>query len=218
MLLFLFSSCCIPSLGKRAYGKTGIKKFQDRGKTGLGKELTQMHNMEVFCPVTGDLLTKEERKKAIASLMFLKEKRDHSVKARMCANGQKQRGDWTNQDMTSPTMSTEAAFIIMVVNVYKGCNVACFNIPGTFLHADSDKDITRILKGRLAELMVQIAPNLYRKYKSVDRKGMAIFYIEIQKAIYGLLRSALLFYKKLVANLESNWFMLNPYYRCAAKK
>jgi hypothetical protein len=53
----------------------------------VSKELTQMHNMEVFCFVTKDLLTKEEGTKAFASLMFLKKKRDHSVKARMCADG-----------------------------------------------------------------------------------------------------------------------------------
>jgi hypothetical protein len=42
-----------------------------------------------------------------------------------------------------------------------------------------------ILKGRLAELMVQGAPNLYRKYISVDRKRTAIFYLKMQNAIYG---------------------------------
>jgi hypothetical protein len=65
----------------------GIRKFQDRGRAGVSKELTKMHNMEVFCLVTRDLLTKEERTKAVASLMFLKEKRDHSAKARMCTSG-----------------------------------------------------------------------------------------------------------------------------------
>jgi hypothetical protein len=43
--------------------KAGMKKFQDRGKAGVSKELTQMHNMEVFCPVRRDFLTKEERTK-----------------------------------------------------------------------------------------------------------------------------------------------------------
>jgi hypothetical protein len=75
-----------------------------------------------------------------------------------------------------------------------------------------------ILKGKLAELMVQITPNLYRKYISVDRKGTAIPYIKMQKAINGLLRSALLFYKKLVADLESIGFMLNPYDPCVMNK
>ncbi len=69
--------------------KAGIKKFQDRGKAGVSKELTQMHDMEAFHPVTRDLLTKEEWTKVVASLMFLKEKRDHLVKGRICTNGPK---------------------------------------------------------------------------------------------------------------------------------
>ena len=93
-----------------------------------------------------------------------------------------------------------------------------FDIPGAFLHADLDEDITMILKGRLAELMVKVAPNLYRKYIFVDAKGLAILYVKMQKALYGLLRSALLFYNKLVANLESNGFVLNPYDSCVANK
>ena len=42
-----------------------------------------------------------------------------------------------------------------------------------------------ILKERLAKLMVQVAPNLYRKYISVDRKGMTILYIKMQKPSMG---------------------------------
>ncbi len=104
-----------------------------------------------------------------------------------------------------------------MINAHKEHDVACFDIPGAFLHVDSDKDITMILKGRLAELMVKVAPNLYRKYISMDAKGSAILYVKMQKAIYGLLRSALLFYKKL-ANLESTGFKVNPYDPCVAHK
>ena len=136
----------------------------------------------------------------------------------MCADSQKQRGDWTKQETTSPTVSTEAVFITAVIDAHKEHDVACFDIPGAFLHADSDKDITMILKGRLAELMVKVAPNLYRKYISVDAKGSAILYVKMQKAIYGLLRSALHFYKKLVSDLESTGFKVNPYDPCVANK
>ena len=54
----------------------GIKKFWKKGKAGVTKELTQMHNMDVFCPVARELLSKEERAKAVESRMFLKEMRD----------------------------------------------------------------------------------------------------------------------------------------------
>jgi hypothetical protein len=97
-----------------------------------------------------------------------------------------------------------------VINAHEERDVACFDIPGAFLHADSDEDITMILKGRLVELMAKVAPNLYRKFISVDAKGLAILYIKMQKAIYGLFRSALLFYKKLVSDLKSTGFKVNP--------
>ncbi len=107
--------------------------------------------------------------------MFLKEKRDSSIKARMYADGHKQKdGTWAKQDTTSPTVAMESVFITAVINVHEGRNVACFDISGAFLHADVDKDITMVLKSRLAELMVQVAPNLYRKYITVNRKGTAI--------------------------------------------
>ena len=134
--------------------------------------------------------------------MFLKEKRDSLVKARMCTDGCKQKdGIWLKQETTMLTVATESVFLTAVIDVHEGHDVACFDIMGVFLHADVDKDITMVLKGRLAELMVQVAPNLYRKYITVDRKGTAILYVKMQKALYGLLRSALLFYnKKLMAD------------------
>ena len=180
----------------------GIKKFKEKqGKAGVTKELTQMHDMNVFCPIEVESLTYDEKKKTLSLLVILKEKRDSSVKARMCADGRKQKdGTWSKQETTSPTVATELVFITAVIDTHEGRDVACFDISGAFLHANVDEDITMVLKGRLAELMVQVAPNLYRKYITVDRKGVAILYVKMQKALYGLLRSALLFYNKLVAD------------------
>jgi hypothetical protein len=105
-----------------------------------------------------------------------------------------------------------------VIDAHKRQDVGCFDIPGAFLHADCNEDITMVLKGRLAELMVQVAPNIYRKYITVDKKNTAVLYVKMQKALYGLLRSALLFYRRLVSNLERDGFFLNPYDPCVANK
>jgi hypothetical protein len=43
-----------------------------------------------------------------------------------------------------------------------------------------------------------------------------LIYVKMQKALYGLLRSALLFYKKLVKDLEDYRFEINPYDPCVA--
>ncbi len=126
--------------------------------------------MSVFHPVKVEALTYNERKKALLLLMFLKEKRDSLVKAPMCADGRKQKdGTWLKQDITLPMVATESVIITAIIDVHKGHDVPCFDIPGAFLHADVKEDITMVLKGRLAELMVQIGPNLYRKYITLNR-------------------------------------------------
>jgi hypothetical protein len=191
-----------------------VKKFKQQGEDALTKELRQPQ-----CPIHGHSLTKEEKRKAISSLMFLKEKQDKSIKGRACADGRKQHNDWpTKQDSTSPTVSTESVFITAMIDAHKERDVGCFDIPGAFLHADSNEDIIMTLKGKLAELMVQVAPNIYQKYVTVDRRGTPILYVKIKKALYGLLRSALLFYHKLVNDLAGAGFVLNPYDPCVTNK
>jgi hypothetical protein len=133
-------------------------------------------------------------------------------------DGSKQRGNWTKHESTLPKVAMELVFITAVMDAHEGRDVVCFNIPGAFLHADSDKGITMILKGRLAELMEQVTPNLYRKYITVDRKGMTILCAKMQKAMYGLLGSALLFHSNLVVDVENAGFTLNQYNPCVANK
>jgi hypothetical protein len=91
-----------------------------------------------------------------------------------------------------------------------------FDIPGAYLHTETNEDVIMVLEGPLAELMVKVVPSLYRKYITTNSKGKALLYVKMQKALYGLLRSALLFYKKLVKDLENYGFEINPYDPCIA--
>ncbi len=51
---------------------------------------------------------------------------------------------------------------------------------------------------------------------TVDRKGTPILYVKLQKALYGLTRVSLLFYRKLQKELEQYGFEVNPYNLCIA--
>ena len=75
-----------------------------------------------------------------------------------------------------------------------------------------------LLKGKLAELMVQIDPNIYQKYIITSSKGGPMLYVRLSKALHGLLQSALLFYRKLCSELEDHGFTVNPYDPCVANK
>ena len=59
---------------------------------------------------------------------------------------------------------------------------------------------------------------MYRKYVTTGPNGEPILYVRLLKALYGLLKSALLFYKKLQGELEKMGFEVNPYDPCVANK
>ena len=136
--------------------------------------------------------------KALSSLLFLKEKQTGKIKGRACINGAPQRAYIPREEATSPTVSTESTFITASIAAHEHRKVKCYDIPSAFVNTAVDKDILMVLKSNLAEMMVQIAPQVYRKYVTVDRKETPIFYVKLQKkALYGLMRASLMFYRKL---------------------
>jgi len=70
----------------------------------------------------------------------------------------------------------------------------------------------------LAELMVQVAPSLYCKYVTSNAKGNPILYVQLEKTVYDMMKSALPFYRKLIADLKSLGYEINPYDTRVANK
>ena len=69
----------------------GLKIFGNKANVAVQKELSQIHAMDTYEPIMKSLLTMEDRRKALASLMFVTEKRNGYIKARKVADGSKQR-------------------------------------------------------------------------------------------------------------------------------
>ncbi len=84
--------------------------------------------------------------------------------------------------------------ITATINAHECWDVATVDILGAFLYAYNNKDTFMLLHGCLAKLMIQVNPTLYRKCV-INNK--ALLYLKLSKAIYNLLKSALLFYKSL---------------------
>ena len=74
------------------------------------------------------------------------------------------------------------------------------------------------IRGKTAELLVRLNLALYRPYIWYTKMRVPMFYVLIEKALYGMLRAALLFYRKLRADLEDMGFEVNPYDPCVANK
>ena len=74
------------------------------------------------------------------------------------------------------------------------------------------------IRGNIVELLVQLKTSMYQNYVTQGPNCEPVLYVKLLKALYGLLRSALLFYKKLRADLEHMVFTINPYDPCVANK
>ncbi len=69
-----------PKVGQ--YGlDAGLCHFGDRAEMAVTKELHQFNTYDIFEPIAADSLSNEEKKKALSSLIFLKEKWNGTLKA-----------------------------------------------------------------------------------------------------------------------------------------
>ncbi len=168
-------------------------------------------------PINKYDLTATERKGALRYLMFLKEKRCGTIKGRGCADGRPQRDYMTKQETSSPTVATEALMLTCVVDAIEGRDVATCDIPGAFMQSDMKGKVVMKLEGVMAEVIVQIDPKLYTKYIEKEN-GKDVIYVILQKALYGTLQAALLFWQNLSTQLKEWGFEINPYDFCVANK
>ena len=213
----LVSSYSMTQLSMQA----GLKRWKQAGEDAITSELKQLHFRDTFLPVNPKNLSKQDFDNVLESHLFLKQKRDDTIKGRMVAGGNKQRGFISPDEASSPTASLEAVLLTSILDALEERDVAIIDIPNAFVQTritdDADKAIIR-MRGKLAELLVSVSPSMYSKYITVNSKGQKILYVRLLNALYGIMKAALLFYKRLVGDLESIGFILNPYDPCVANK
>jgi hypothetical protein len=79
-------------------------------------EMKQLHFRNTFKPKHWNKLSKTQHQMMLESHMFLKEKRDGSLKGRSVAGGNKQRDCISKEDASSPTIATEAILVSCIIN------------------------------------------------------------------------------------------------------
>eukprot|EP00957_Ditylum_brightwellii_P066184 5022359-Ditylum_brightwellii.AAC.1 len=121
-------------------------------------------------------MSEEERDETLEALMFLKEKRDGRIKGQTCTDGRKQRKRLNINDATSPTVMVKLVLITAAIEAKEGIEVTTTDIPGSYLLAEMDELVHMKLEGRLDELLVCTAPQIYKKYVTIDQEGEKILY------------------------------------------
>jgi hypothetical protein len=109
-----------------------------------------------------------------------------------------------------------------VIEAREQRDVATCDIPNAFIQtevAQQDKEGNRIImkiRGILVEILCELDPT-YQNYVVVEN-GHKVLYVHVQRAIYGLMEAAILFYQKLSGDLIKYGFQVNPYDPCVANK
>lgn len=201
------------------YGiKKGLRAFGKEGDDAVSAEMQQLHDLKVMQPKASKSLSQQQRRNALQYLMFLKRKRDGRIKGRGCADGRKQRANAVKGEASSPTISTEAVFLILTIAAKEGRDVMVMDIPGAFLQTELKDECVHVrFVGRMAELLVLIDPKLYRPHVIME-KGKPVLYAELKRALYGMLQSALRFWEQVLEDLTRLGFEVNPYDWCVANR
>jgi hypothetical protein len=152
--------------------KPGLQKFGERGAKAAVSQLMQLHITDTWTVMDPEQLTKEDKARALLSLLFLKEKQYGKIKGQACINGapQPQRVYFPKEDAASPTVSTTLISITLAIAASERRHVRCHGIPSAFVSTDVDKSVLMVLKGKLAEMMVQIVPQVHQKHIMVNKK------------------------------------------------
>ncbi|MEL6660658.1 MAG: reverse transcriptase domain-containing protein, partial [Bacteroidota bacterium] len=194
--------------------EAGIKKHGRIAEDALLKEFKQLFDRDVFTILDGKTLSAEDKAAALRAVNLIKEKRDGVLKGRTCADGRPQRKLYTKAETTSPTVSSEALAITTIVDAYEGRDIATCDITGAYLNAHIDDYVTMKFTGRAVDVLCQLDPSF--KEKIVYEKGRKILYARLNRALYGCVKSALLWYELFSKTLVGLGFKLNPYDPCVA--
>ena len=201
--------------------KAAIKMWGNEAKIAAEAEMKQLHWRNSFKPVRWNELSDKQKKTILESHIFMKQKRTGEIKGRTVAGGNKQRGYIDKEESSSPTVATESVILTSVVDAKEERRVTVIDVPNAFIQTvveDKNKRVIIRIRGILVDMLVRIAPDVYKDYVTIDKKGNKQLLVECLNALYDTMVASLLYYQKFTNSLTSYGFEANPYDPCVWNK
>jgi hypothetical protein len=194
--------------------RAGIKKHGKAAENALLAEFSQLEALSVYQPVYAHSLTKEQRKGALRAINLIKEKRCGKLKGRTVADGRSQKNLYDKTDTASPTVATDALMLTILVEAHEARDVDTADVAGAYLKADMVDFVLMKFTGASVDLLCSL--NSKHKAFVVMEGNVKVMYVPLDKAMYGCVKSAFLWYNLLSTSLQKLGFVLNPYDPCVA--
>jgi hypothetical protein len=109
------------------------------------------------------------------------------------ADGRPQRQLYTKVETSSPTVSTDALMLSLLIDATEHRDVATADVTGAYLHAKMEAFTLLKMEGESVEIMCNVCED-YIKYVGHEN-GKKVLYLKLLKALYGCVESALLWYE-----------------------
>lgn len=132
----------------------------------------------------------------------------------MVADGRPQRMLYDKSETASPTVSTDALLLSIVVDAHEQRDVATADVVGAYLKAYMKDFVVMKFTGASVDILC----SMNQKYKRFVRmeNGVKVLYVRLIKAFYDCVKSALLWHDMFHGTLKEMGFEINPYNPCVA--
>jgi hypothetical protein len=204
---------------RKALKQTGSKG--ERVMAAAIEELKQIDDKGSWTPVLKSTLSRQELKGIVRTFMFVIDKFTPDgeiikVKARLVAMGNMQNPDGISMDTSAPTVDiTSVLTMAAIAAAEKRYTMTC-DVGGAFLHTvwpkDEGRQIVHLDKVN-ASILTQIRPD-YADMLTADGS----LYLDLERALYGLVQSARLWYNRLTDVLKREGYVANPSDPCVFNK
>ena len=194
--------------------KKAVAKFGKSALKSIAAECIQLINKKVFHPIDVGKLSTKDRRAIIRSTMFLKEKflsngDFEKLKARLVAGGDQQDKS-LYEDLSSPTVNTQSVFMVAAIAGRERRRVVVIDISGAYLNADLTGIKVRMRLDPLISAIIAQLDIVYQQF--IEPDGSIV--VELDKALYGCVESARLWYDHISTTLTNIGFVKNPHDIC----
>ena len=182
--------------------KEGLSRFKQAAIQALIIECTNI--MKYNCWVPRKIGQIQKGAQFIPSFCFFKEKYTPSgefekLKARLTSGGHRQnRNLYSTSDTSSPTCDPATVFLLSALAIHENMKVITADVEAAYLNAKIRKTIILKIDPIISAILCKLDPT-YFNYLNKDQS----LFVELQRALYGCLESARLWYEHLAATLQT---------------
>ena len=122
-----------------------------------------------------------------------------------------------------PNSNSGGNYVDSDIDAHENRDVMSADVPNAFIQTampevkEGEERVMMKTIGVLVDMLVQLDPQLYGPH-IVYEKGRKVLYVQVLRAIYGMLTARLLWYMKFKKDLEGIGFKFNDYDPCIANR